>query len=134
MRERERVVADFPRGVWIALIDAPWRVYPAALLMLVGGVRFLGMVRHLGRWLRPVANGPLVWTHSIRRAGFGLFLFLLGAAWFWRQAWVFVFALVVSLDTFGEYGTALTALQREQQAKRHAAPPTRDANSPPHRV
>lgn len=102
-------------GALHALAAAPWRVYPAAVLIALGAAVALRGLRGLCQPLR----GPIVllaWVRGFRLAVIGLALAGIGAAWLWRQPWILAIALGVGGEEFVESSNAIAALTRRRDA------------------
>jgi len=101
--------------LWFALVDAPWRAYPAAALALLGLVLALR-----GLWFGPPGRPGLLrqgrdayaWIRGFQIAVAGSMLVAIAAAWYWRLPWLLVVALGILGEELFETSRILTALNR----------------------
>ena len=101
--------------VWSVVVDAPWRVYPAAALALFG-IALLGR----GLWFGSAGSPGLLrqgrnavaWIRSFQIAVVGLAVVGVAAAWVWRQPWLLVVALGILGEELLETSRILTALKQ----------------------
>jgi hypothetical protein len=102
-----------------AIVDASWRLYPAATLMVLGALLTVQAVR-LARasWRRPLSTSmqPLGWMQAFRLTIIGLALVGIGAAWTWQIGWLLALSLAIGGEETLETSFAISALRR-------AAPP-----------
>jgi hypothetical protein len=111
-------------GIWLMIVDAPWRSYAATALVLVG----LTMVAR-GLWfgsngwpgLLRQGRDTYAWIRSFQIAVGGLVLIAIAAAWAWRQPWLLVLALGVLGEEMLETSRILTALNRDPRQPRSQA-------------
>lgn len=101
--------------LWLMVVDAPWRAYPAAALALVGLVLvarglWFGTGRHPG--LLRQGRDAYAWIRGFQVAVGGLALVGIAAAWWWRQPWLLAAALGILGEEMLETSRILTALNR----------------------
>jgi len=115
--------------IW-SIGDAPWRVYPAAALALIG-VALLAR----GLWFGSAGSPGLLrqgrdayaWIRGFQLAVAGLAIVGVAAAWLWRQPWLLVVALGILGEELYETSRILTALNRSPRRP----PPSADARRRP---
>jgi hypothetical protein len=99
--------------LWMTLVDASWRAYPAIVLAAVGG-----WLAARGLWFGAAGRPGLLrqgrdafaWIRAFQFAVAGLALIGIAAAWIWRQPWLLVVALGVLGEEMLETSRILTAL------------------------
>jgi hypothetical protein len=98
-----------------AIVDAGWRLYPAAALMVFGALLTVQAVR-LARasWRRPLSTSmqPLGWMQAFRLTIIGLALVGIGAAWTWQIGWLLALSLAIGGEETLETSIAISALRR----------------------
>jgi hypothetical protein len=117
--------------LWLMIVDAPWRLYPAVALALLG----LALVVR-GLWFGTGGSPGLLrqgrdtyaWIRCFQIAVGGLVLVAIAAAWVWRLPWLFVLALGVLGEEMFETSRILTALNRSP--RRAPAPSTGPGTGP----
>ena len=108
--------------IWSIVVDAPWRVYPAAALALLG----LALAAR-GLWFGAAGSPGLLrqgcdtraWIRGFQLAVGGLALVGVAAAWIWQLPWLLVIALGILGEELLETSRILTALNRGR-----SGPPT----------
>ena len=115
--------------IWPIIVDAPWRVYPAATLALVGLVLtarglWFGTARSPG--LLRQGRDTRAWIRGFQLAVGGLALVGIAAAWVWQLPWLLVIALGVLGEELLETSRILTALNRSSRRP----PPGRGTRRP----
>src|SRR5215211_6714824 len=94
-----------------ALFELSWRVYPASVLLAVGG---LLVVAGLRRMWQPF-HGPidtLAWMTGFRLGVVGLALVGIGLAWLWQQVWILAIALGVGGEELLESSSYVAVMKR----------------------
>jgi hypothetical protein len=96
-----------------ALMAAPWRLVPAAALMVLGmWVAAAGVRRQAGDLRRPVTDPAkaLGLARALRVLVLGLALTAIGAGWLWRVPALVVLALVIACEEMWEISVVVEAL------------------------
>jgi len=97
-----------------ALLTAPWRIYPACLLLALGCLLVAAGIR---RW-RSIGKGvrdperALTIARSFRIGILGLTVCALGVGWLYSLSWVVALALIIAGEALLETTTMIMALSR----------------------
>jgi hypothetical protein len=97
------------------LLEAPWRVYPAWLLVVAGAWL---VVRALRSWARASASlrdpeRALLVTRSLRKAIVGATIASAGIGWLTETGWVVLLALIILCEEVLETSTMIAALRND---------------------
>lgn len=98
-----------------ALVDLSWRVYPASLILALGGAVLACGMATLFATTRIAAGDrgkPISLVTGIRLALAGGAIAALGASWLWQQLWRFILALAIGGEELLETSVVLYALRR----------------------
>ena len=98
------------------LVDLPWRIYPASVLMISGLVLAVLGFRLAAGALRRSPWGPassLTLLRGFRCAVIGIAVINVGAAWNWQVLWPLVFALVFVGEELVEISFMIATVQRD---------------------
>jgi hypothetical protein len=100
-----------------AIIETPWRMVPAALLVMAGAALFLtNLRRYIAGFRPPLSVQKNLGTMQAFRLGvIGLALVGIGLAWLWQQPWLLALALAVGGEETLESSIAISALRRAPQ-------------------
>ena len=116
---------------WLALVDAPWRGYPATALALLGlAMTVRGLWTGVGGSPGLLRQGrdAYAWIRAFQVAVAGLMLVAVAAAWVWRQPWLLAVALGILGEEMLETSRILTALKRSP-SRRPAGRTLRDTSA-----
>ncbi|HXK33900.1 MAG TPA: hypothetical protein VNM91_07830 [Dehalococcoidia bacterium] len=107
-----------------AIVEASWRPYPSAAMMLAGAAILVAAARAAigaGRLSAWDPGKGLAFMRAFRISIVGLALLSLGAAWMWHQTWLAVLALLIGGGELFESTLDISALRRA--AKRQGLRP-----------
>ena len=115
-----------------ALIDLPWRTYPATALAVAGLLLALQGGRRLWRGFRPPYADPaktLDGVQGFRRGIIGLALAGVAGAWIWQLDWLLALSLVIGAEEVLESSLHVRALRlsRDHYQRTRDATTTRPA-------
>ena len=99
-----------------ALLEWPWRLYPAICVMALGAVFALRGGRAVAAGLKGPAAYPaqgLGLYRGFRLAVIGMVLLGLGSAWIWQITWLLVFSLILGGGETLESSIDISALRAE---------------------
>jgi hypothetical protein len=97
------------------LIEGPWRMYPAALLMAAGaGLALAGGRRAIIGMVRPIKEPgkALSIYRGFRRMVIGLAVLGIGVAWAWHLEWVLALSLIIGAGEVFESSLDIWALTK----------------------
>ncbi len=98
-----------------AVVELPWRLFPASALMGLGALLvMLGLRRGGDGFGRAAVDrfGVVDFVRGLRLMLLGLALIGLGAAWQWHLLWLFVLALVFGAEEMLETSVVIRVLRR----------------------
>ncbi len=96
------------------LTDVSWRAYPAAALVLLGGLVFW---RALSGGLVRRRTAIVERVEGFRLATLGLVLVGLGAAWIWHLPWLLFLALGIGFVEIRESTAIVTAIKHGNRSR-----------------
>lgn len=99
------------------LMSLPWREYPAAALIGVGGfLTVRAVLQCRAAWPRLSGSmQPLAWMQGFRLTIIGLAVVGVGAAWLWQAGWLFILSLAVAGEETLETTICVSALKRARR-------------------
>jgi hypothetical protein len=97
------------------LVDAPWREYPAAVIMLAAGLlAFAGVRRQADGIMRPIGDPAkaVTWMRGFRQTILGLAAMGVAAAWLWQAPWLLALSLIIGAGEIFESSLDVWALTK----------------------
>ncbi len=98
------------------LIESTWRIYPAVLLLILGGLLALrGAMLELSGLkgaLKGDAGKNLTWIWGFRLSILGLALAGVGASWLWHLKWLLILSLAIGGEETLESSIVIYGLKR----------------------
>jgi len=97
------------------LVDAPWREYPAGLVMIVGAMAAVfGARRGVDGIVRPLRDTgkALTFYRGFRQTVLGLALLGVGAAWLWQSPLLLSLSLIIGAGEIFESSLDVWALTK----------------------
>ena len=97
------------------LTEFTWRIYPAFVLLILGGVLTLrGAMLELAG-LKGDASKNLTWIRGFRMSILGLALAGVGASWLWNLKWLLILSLAIGGEEILESSLVIYGLKRGQK-------------------
>ena len=101
------------------LTEFTWRIYPAFVLLILGGVLTLrGAMLELAGLkgaLKGDASKNLTWIRGFRMSILGLALAGVGASWLWNLKWLLILSLAIGGEEILESSLVIYGLKRGQK-------------------
>jgi hypothetical protein len=97
------------------LVDASWREYPAAVVMLAGGiVALIGARCQADGITRPISDPAkaITWMRGFRQTVLGLAVLGTAAAWLWQAPWLLALSLIIGAGEIFESSLDVWALTK----------------------
>lgn len=110
----------------LLLTDLSWRYYPAAAMILIGGLIFWRALRGGPDGERGLARRHTEIVERVegfRLAMLGLVLAGLGAAWIWQMPWLLFLALGIGFVEIRESTAIITAIKQGERGDRQRSGP-----------